>query len=585
MIKLSKIYSNQDEVFPEVRFKTGLNIVFASVTKGLGDRDSHSLGKTLFIKLLDYMLIKEVRPGNFPRKPQFSDFIFYLELQISASFYVTVRRSPEGKVFLHTHEDETNLFGLPDDKWEYPKLGSRVAKQKLDDIVMLSALRKKDFTYRHGLRYCFRTQNNYEDIFKVNTSREGDLNWKPYLGGLLGIDSGLLKKKFEANKNVENIEKAIKEIKDIPQVSSQSIEAEIEQIKVSLSKMEKELDEFNFRKADTKINRQLVDDISNSIAEQNAKLYVCNQRIAAIDKSLKAEFTFDLDKIDELFEEVQLHMPESLMKSYEELIELNKQMTVGRKKRLKKAKKNIEAKKEKLEVSLDELNETLSKLSKALLEVDAFAKYKSVQKVYTSEESRLAVLQERLTKMDLAGSLTGRLDTAKESKVKLARQIAPYTSSRENEQLKSCMDIFTAFVEDVLGIGAFFFVDINKEGNPEFSIKLKDQTSVADGFSYTRVLAALFDLMLLVKYHDQPFYRFAYHDGLLESLDDRVKRRLLSLWRDESEKNGLQLIISVLDSDVPYNEDGAKEYFEDQEIIKELHDRGDEGRLFRMPAF
>ena len=44
MIKLNRIYCNKIEVFPEIKFHEGLNIIFASVTKHLDKKSSHSFG-------------------------------------------------------------------------------------------------------------------------------------------------------------------------------------------------------------------------------------------------------------------------------------------------------------------------------------------------------------------------------------------------------------------------------------------------------------------------------------------------------------------------------------------------------------
>lgn len=88
----------------------------------------------------------------------------------------------------------------------------------------------------------------------------------------------------------------------------------------------------------------------------------------------------------------------------------------------------------------------------------------------------------------------------------------------------------------------------------------------------------------LLIHSKESFYRFGYHDGLLESLDDRIKVKLIKLWRELAGQNGLQFIITVLDSDLPI-ENGVRQHFPKDEVIRELNDKGDEGRLFRMPAF
>ncbi|VVM22016.1 hypothetical protein BSPWISOXPB_6174 [uncultured Gammaproteobacteria bacterium] len=47
----------------------------------------------------------------------------------------------------------------------------------------------------------------------------------------------------------------------------------------------------------------------------------------------------------------------------------------------------------------------------------------------------------------------------------------------------------------------------------------------------------------------------------------------------------MQFIITILDSDIPENKEGSKIHFIENEIIKELSDKGEEGRLFKMDMF
>ncbi len=48
-MKLSKIYSNFPEVFPEIHFRDGLNVVLAEIRLPENkNKDTHNLGKSLF---------------------------------------------------------------------------------------------------------------------------------------------------------------------------------------------------------------------------------------------------------------------------------------------------------------------------------------------------------------------------------------------------------------------------------------------------------------------------------------------------------------------------------------------------------
>jgi uncharacterized protein YydD (DUF2326 family) len=55
--------------------------------------------------------------------------------------------------------------------------------------------------------------------------------------------------------------------------------------------------------------------------------------------------------------------------------------------------------------------------------------------------------------------------------------------------------------------------------------------------------------------------------------------------RKLAKEHNLQLIISVLDSDLPQLENESRVDFPESEIIRHLDDTGDSGRLFKMPSF
>jgi uncharacterized protein YydD (DUF2326 family) len=76
-----------------------------------------------------------------------------------------------------------------------------------------------------------------------------------------------------------------------------------------------------------------------------------------------------------------------------------------------------------------------------------------------------------------------------------------------------------------------------------------------------------------------------YHDGILEALDFRKKRRILDVLRETCTQFKIQCIITAIDDDVPRDENGQKIPFPDNEIILRLHDGGPSGRLFKTREF
>jgi uncharacterized protein YydD (DUF2326 family) len=122
----------------------------------------------------------------------------------------------------------------------------------------------------------------------------------------------------------------------------------------------------------------------------------------------------------------------------------------------------------------------------------------------------------------------------------------------------------------------------------EFRAEILDEggnaTSADLGFTYRKLLCVAFDLAVLRGHLDERFPRFAYHDGVLESLDDRKKENLISVIRRYADL-GLQSIITLIDSDLPARGPKEPAVFEDMEIVLRLHDEGEQGRLFKTPSW
>lgn len=584
MIRLSKIYSNKKQEFPDIEFKDGLNVIFASVSKDSDKKSSHSLGKTTLIDVLDFCFLKQISKEHFLKKDCFSDFEFFLEIQCDPNRFITIKRPVSGKISITSSNECVRFQTSNTSDWDYKDLALKKAKEHLNRLICPKQVLESGFNYRNGLRYCFRKQTQYEDTFKVNNSRESDASWAPYLASIIGINYREVEEKYELNKRVESLKNAINEVKNLPSNSSQSLEAEITQIEAAVSRMKIELDKFDFTKADENVSKELIHDVSENVSSMVSTIYSLDQKISAIDKSLQTEFTFEMDKVLSLFEEVQIYFPENLTKSYEDLIRINQDMSIGRKDRLVTTKRSILSERDEVSKKLSIERVKQQELTAVLLQKDAFDKYKKLQSRLTIEESRVAVLKERLVKIDLATELGDKLELAENEKSKSAKKLEIATRVRGNEKLTRAVTLFSELVDHILNFAAFFYTDTNKDGNIQFKIGLRDQTSINEGFSYTRVLSAIFDATLLVLHSEEDFFRFSYHDGLLESLDDRLKFMLIDEWRRVSIKHNLQFIITVLDSDLPLK-DTKKAYFEESEIIRELHDRGADGRLFRMASF
>ncbi|MDN0102459.1 DUF2326 domain-containing protein [Yersinia bercovieri] len=153
-----------------------------------------------------------------------------------------------------------------------------------------------------------------------------------------------------------------------------------------------------------------------------------------------------------------------------------------------------------------------------------------------------------------------------------------------SEIYNSIKNFFKDFVSIVLNKNGLITTEVNREGNLDFHAGIIDNsgsyTSESDGHSYKKILCIGYDISILLTYSSSKFIRFLYHDGGLETLDDRKKIEFLNYVRSVPLSYGTQYILTLIDSDLP---NGFT--FKDEEVIRVLHDDGQDGLLFNMPPW
>lgn len=155
-MKLARVYSNDEATFPTITFHEGLNVIFARVQNpAQRDQDSHNLGKTFLIEIIDFALLKEVDAKHPLRRfPDcFGEFVFYLEVVTTRGQYVTVRRRVQGRPVCSIHVADAPhgpLLAAPDDTWTYPALSRTTGVETLNRLLGLAV--PNGYDYRKGPR-------------------------------------------------------------------------------------------------------------------------------------------------------------------------------------------------------------------------------------------------------------------------------------------------------------------------------------------------------------------------------------------------------------------------------------------------
>ena len=99
-MQLSSLYTNHPEIFEMINFNCrdqsdALNVIYGAITDPKNKKqDSHNLGKTTLIHVIDFMCLKEISGSNHffeTHSERFKVLVFYLELATNDGDFITVR--------------------------------------------------------------------------------------------------------------------------------------------------------------------------------------------------------------------------------------------------------------------------------------------------------------------------------------------------------------------------------------------------------------------------------------------------------------------------------------------------------------
>ena len=601
-MKLSKIYTDKPDIFKPILFKEGLNVVYGEIRLPENrNKDTHNLGKSTLGRIIDFTLLSKRHREFFLFKHEdiFGEFTFFSEIKLNGGGLLTVRRSVSqaSKISFKKHiEQDQDFSGLPDKDWDHPNVSFARAKKLLDGLLDLRSI-KKPWDYRNAAGYLIRSQDDYNDVFKLKKiAVSRDLDWKPYLAHILGFDAELVKNHYQREENIKKIKETEETVKE--ELFGGTIEdiSKVEGILLirqkDAEKKQALLDSFDFREQDKEKTKLLVDEIDEQIAQSNSKRYSLRHNRKKIMKSLEdEEIFFNPDEAEKLFEEAGVLFAGQIKKDFEQLIDFNKSVTKERRRYLLDEKSDIDKQLTKLDAELDSWGKKRSETLYFLSDTEIFNKYKTLSNELISNRANIKSLENQKGQLQRLQEHRTQIRSLAEELNKLQSEIEKDVETQNSEQSSLFSKIrlfFSEIIDEVIDRKALLSVFTNQKGHLQFRAEILDEsgnsTSAATGHTYRKLLCVAFDLAILRARHDEKFPHFVFLDGVFESLDNRKKEKLLSVIRQYSSL-GIQSIITLIDSDLPYQTPEEDPIIDESEIILQLHDQGTDGRLFKMETW
>ena len=579
-MKISRLYSNRPDEFSPIEFVAGLNVILAEIRlRENRKKDTHNLGKTTLGRLLDFGFLarRDAKFFLFKHDDLFRKFVFFFEIELADGSYVSVRRSVSeaSKVSFIKHTGSCQDFStLPIQNWDHPDMPFECAKELLDSLLDWRAL--KPWTYRKGLGYLLRLQDDFRDVFHLRRFAASHADWKPFLARVLGFDDELIKRHYA------------KEIELSAKQDASKIEGLLLLKQQEVEKKQQLLDAFDFRAEDTLQTQQLIEQVDEMIAQFNARRYSLMLNLKKISNSLQeGQILFDPEKAQALFKEAGVFFKGQLKRDFNQLLAFDKAITEERYTYLQEERLEIQTELKRINEELNVLGKRRSQMLAFLSDSDAFEKFKKVSDDLVTLRADITSLEHKRRFLHRLQQLRTEMRTLAEEKLNIQTQIEADVEAKNAEKFSVFSTIrffFNEIIEEVIDRKALLSVSPNQQGHLEFKAEIMDEagnaTSADMGHTYKKLLCIAFDLAVLRAHLDEKFPKFVYHDGVFESLDDRKKENLLEVIRRYTNL-GIQTVITLIDSDIPARSNSPQPIFGDKEVIVLLHDESKEGRLFK----
>ena len=582
-MKLIKVFS--DGLFKNVKFSEGYNVVLANIHDKTNKKDTHNLGKTSLLVVIDFLLLSTFsKKSPILTNPIFSTQTFFLELLLNSGKYLIIRRSvaKPSKISFKINDASLDDFDIPTE-WDEENVAFETAQDMLNTYLDFDVL--TNWSYRKSISYFLRSQKDYLDVFQLNKFQGKHLTWKPFVFDLLGFDGNLVKQKLLCDDEIEKKKNEIETLQKQASIDVTERDKIVGLIEIKTEEKDNkanEIDKFNFYSQDLATTRDLIDSIDIELQSLNSERYRIGYEIKKINKSLEqTSAEVRLDKLKELYNEVEMFFPETLSKQYEELEQFTEAISTERRKYLSESLLTLKDEFAKIDSAIKLKEQERSTKILVLTDVDVYDKFKVYQKELATLEAELTLLREKLRLIECSSTIRAEIELLKDKRKTYVDDISKAIAGRSHAEINK---IFNQIVTEVTDTNAIISIKQNVDSNVEFAADYQTTahitTSEADGTSYKKLLCVAFDLALLISYSSHSFYKFVYHDGVLEGLDDRVKQRLITITQRICSEYGLQYIISLIDSDIPQNIEAPNLEFPMDTICLDLNDIDDSGKLF-----
>ena len=549
-MRLIKVHSNQAS-FRTVEFnKTGLSFVVAK-QKNPGSSEKgktyNGVGKSLLVRIIHFCFGASTKSYKIfcEKLPEWE---FSIDYEIDNKKYTAKRATNNpGKIALNDKVISVKKFN-----------------EKMESLCFEIPEDSSFLTFRSLIPFFIRPKKESYVAYNRPGKTGRDYQALLYNAFLLGLDVVLAQKKYAIRKEQERIKNLEKNFKNDSLLRDFFTgNKDVTLTLVDLEERIKQLDDdlSNFKVAEDYNDVQLeADKVEKELFSLNNRVIMFQNNIENIDKSLKISPDINKENIKAIYMESNIHFPENMTKTLDDLEVFYDKLISNRKRRLLEQQNKLKLEQQNKKVDVEILQKNLDELMQYLGEHQALDLFVSL----SNKNAELKAERDRLGKyQELQSEYKTKERQSEKDFIELTEVTEQYLTEIEPDTIvlrdyfRSLAKIF--YPNSVAGLT----IECNDgENQLQFNIEAKIESDASDGINNVKIFC--YDLTILFKGYNHNI-DFVFHDSrLFDGTDERQKTDMFKTVYQKFAQTNKQYIATVNQNQL----DEIKKHISDDEFEK-----------------
>jgi uncharacterized protein YydD (DUF2326 family) len=510
--------SSTNPKFRTLNFKDGLNIVAGLQKTNEQGKSFNSVGKSLSLKLVHYMLgakledkkLKKylVSYGLFSLKILHNDKEYNIEKDFSKTdFYIN-----NEKINQTSYTNKLNDFFLPKD-----------FKISFRKVFNCFARRYGGTYYTNVLTQQGMPINDYEQRFSNLC--------------LLGIDTSLVEENFKIKEEISKLDDASKLIKEY---EKELDKGSLKDLQDELVALKEKKDNFIIAKSYDELKKQ-ADNLTSELNDLRNNKFFLEQRLEKKEVALKSidNINVDVEQIESIYNEAKFFFDKEITKRLSDAQEFHNSLIANRKKRLVSEVKELKIEIQNISDKIESISKERDAILKDLDNKGALEEYNSIFERIKSLELEV----QNLKKYEALLHDFKREKSSLNTKITLIKEKGILYLDEKQEYLGTIEDKFRELVKCFYdNHGGSFRIEDAKEAKYLFNIIPNIHKDAGQAFGEVKIFC--YDVLLYQL--NQDLLGFMAHDGCIFSeMDSRQKSTILKIILELTSSNDFQYFLNI----------------------------------------